>query len=65
MKPKEKARELIEKFYRGSEIGVNAAKKCALICVKELIITAEKGYELNAEIEIPYFKKVITELKNL
>lgn len=71
MTPKEKAKELIEKFYENDpEIGrsITQATKCALIAVDELIKENEKWHywhNLKSEEFVEYWQQVKTEIENL
>lgn len=70
MTPKEKAKELVDKFYV-CELGMyftwEVAKKCALIAVELKLdsyfpfVTIEMGYENSRE----YWEEVKTEIENL
>jgi hypothetical protein len=60
MNPKEKAKELVEKFrlnvvdYEGNGINGHKAKQCALIAVNEILEDTENIYfwhEVKSEIE--------------
>jgi hypothetical protein len=73
MTPKEKAIELIKRYYRDSDLLVEdltwiQAKECALIAVNEIIdsYTKEKsnGYIISDKI-ITYWEEVKTEINNL
>jgi len=74
MTPKEKAEELIENFYRYTynaavePYSYNDAKKCALICVDEMIKERKKfGYYDCANHQfkrLNFLKEVIIEIEN-
>ncbi len=66
MTPKEKAVDLIGKFYVFNYIGNSHAKKCALMCVDELLNTA-KQYECDIwdNKMITYWQTVKTEIGKL
>ena len=71
MKPKEKAKELIGRFY-ASKISTNRfrkeeSKQCALICVDEKFkpdFIGGKRYDLGLE-QILYWQEVKTEINKL
>jgi len=69
MSPKEKAEELIEKFYPhvqwrlGQEDCLSRAKQCALIAVDEILNTIEQIFETFEERK--YWQEVRTEINNL
>jgi hypothetical protein len=54
MKPKEKAKDLIRKFY---SIGANECKQCAIITVDEIINQYRDGSE--------YWEQVKQEIKKI
>jgi hypothetical protein len=77
MKEKEKAVELVDNFsnqtykcqpyagatYLEEEVGFEAGKKCALICVGEII---KEGYDNDMyQSRINYWQKVKTEIEKL
>lgn len=71
MNPKEKAEELLQKF-RGETDGIaaynydNVNKKCALMCVDELIKDNEKNESIvNGGLNKSYWQQVKTEIENL
>ena len=68
MTPKEKAKELVDRFLGIKKINPNAitrpynwqdAKQCALICVDEILNT------ILYDIEIPYWQEVKQEIEKL
>ena len=71
MKPKEKAKELVDKFYHNDiakitsdEQAMEDAKQCALICVGEIMkeqFYGTDGYYKRTE----YWQEVETEIKKL
>lgn len=74
MTPKEKAKELVDRFYAYSAgLGTNNAKQCAAICVDEMIKQNVKYYlhnggKLTEEIfkkENKYLFDVKKEIENL
>ena len=80
MTPKEKAKELVESFYRSmfdiklSDTHImQTAKQCALICVDEIInsspslpILADNGsFGSDIEESTKWWKQVKTEIENL
>jgi hypothetical protein len=71
MTPKEKAKELFDKFYSAipsDEIGenYNSAKQCALIAVDEILEdnVDDMSWEL-FDIRIEYWQEVEREIENL
>jgi hypothetical protein len=62
MTPKEKARELVDKFYYfTASFGDEQARECAIIAVEEVLLWRDlMGKEM-----IQYFEEVLTEIKNL
>jgi hypothetical protein len=74
MTPKEKARELVDKFYNidsdsymfdGFEMPVFYAQRCALIAVDEILsINNERLYQLSGFKET-FYKEVKQEIENL
>lgn len=58
MTPKEKAVQLVAKFYKYNHIGNSHAKQCALIAVDECLNTC-------VESMIYYWKEVKNEIENL
>jgi hypothetical protein len=78
MTPQEKAKELVNKFYQPlgylnmAEIAGNMwehGKKCAIICVDEIILEQCKSSELKNAVyqaeRIDYWQDVLTELNKL
>ena len=75
MTPKEKAKELIDKFntharywdcYWDVPLEVNHAKQCALICIDERIEEAEWwSRRYKADNVIKYLKEIKTEIEKL
>jgi hypothetical protein len=79
MKPKEKAKELVDKMssqtysyqpfagarYIVDEIGSEAGKKCALIAVDEIIKTLYEYHYDSESGAYEYYIEVKTELNNL
>jgi hypothetical protein len=71
MTPKEKAKELFDKFYSAipsDEIGENysSAKQCALIAVDELLwLLNEIDYDLNSDNAIIFYNEVKQEIEKL
>jgi len=89
MTPQEKAKELVEQFRPHTRLFTedegwfdhpNSAKKCALICVEEIITAVnafgysptiyddyETGGIANAEVKLPceYWQQVINELEKM
>lgn len=70
MTPKEKAKELIEKFHlqKGFYLHWDTAKQCALIAVEEIlshitITTNQSG--LIRDFQKQYWQQVKTEIENL
>jgi hypothetical protein len=65
MKAKEKAKELVEKFTLIDEMFIGSAKKCAIICVDEILfyypvaVDDERSKSFNE-----YWKSVKTEIQN-
>jgi hypothetical protein len=72
MTPKEKAKELVDKYYNFNtdenpfewctEIPIPVAKQCALICVEEII---EFGNNSNIREPMMYWNKVKEEIEKL
>lgn len=61
--PKEKAKELIRKFY---SIGANECEQCAIIAVDEIIKETDSYYDtLIASERKLYWEQVKTETENL
>jgi hypothetical protein len=58
MIPKEKAKELVNKFLQIYDGRVPQAKQCALICVYEIL-------EFHDRIDVKYWKEVKQEINNL
>jgi hypothetical protein len=74
MIPKEKAKELFDKFYSAipnDEMGENyeSSKKCALIAVNELskflVDVESEDFNLPDEFSIQYWQEVKQEIENL
>lgn len=77
MTPKEKAEELVDKFIpytekfhesnpgNGWEIDVQAAKKCALIAVDEILNVIAGIYDYDFEVLKPYWEEVKQEITKL
>ena len=66
MTPKEKAKELIEKFDKEFDDGYASWKyseKCALICVDEIIQSS--SWEYNEELHLEFWENVKDEIKIL
>ena len=64
MTPKEKAKELVNKFLQIYDGRVPQAKQCALICVDEMLgIYDIEGYD-GDDIEMAYLEEVKKELLN-
>lgn len=67
MTPKEKAEELIRKYYtfginkEGQTLSWHECKQCALIAVDEILLL----YKKNWNIESYYWQKVKTEIEKL
>ena len=62
--PKEKAKELVERFYwkiTENSLSVGQAKQCALICVDEVINDRAKRGKIN----FTYWQEVKQEVKKL
>ena len=72
---KEKAKELVEKFYNvedtewtvdnGCGISWNEAKQCALICVNELLTFREALFINEGSMAYLYLKEVKEEIEKL
>ena len=64
MTPKEKAKELVQLFYNNqcshsvTELAYKSAKKCALICVDEIL-------EFHDRIDVKYWKEIKQEINKL
>ena len=74
MTPSEKAKDLIKKYYRDSDLLVEdltwiQAKECALIAVDEILIEIRKIYDIYTEINIiniyQYWQEVKQEIEKL
>jgi hypothetical protein len=70
MKPGEKARELVDKYYNylPQWVNTNDAKQCALIAVKELISHSRNTamvYDLSFDESENYWNKVKKEIEKL
>ena len=72
MTPKEKAKELVNKFYPnvqwklGQEDCLNRAKKCALIAVDEILFSNNTIFETNIPHECwKYWQEVKQEIEKL
>ena len=71
MTSKEKAKELVDIYFKEVsdanplEDILVSAKKCALICVNEIIKMAYVGNNYDAQYEIQFFKKVKQEINKL
>lgn len=70
MTPKEKAKELVTRFYPevqwklGQEDCLDRAKRCALIAVAELLSETEERDEMRV-INNPYWMEVKSEIEKL
>ena len=78
MTPKEKAKDLLKQFssqtydyqpyagahYHTAEIGYEAGKKCAIICVNEIISMQEK-VNIRFDFNIEYWQEVKREIEEL
>ena len=64
MTPQEKAKELVSKYYIFNHIGNTHAKKCALICVNE-ILEDRKEVDGMRVINDPYWMEVKKEIEKL
>jgi hypothetical protein len=60
--PKEKAKELMLKFYHTDLTGQLDAKECALICVNEIMAEI---IEFEVTPRVRYWQQVKTEINNL
>lgn len=61
MTPKEKAKEMVEKYYNVSDMSVSIAKKCAAIAAIEVFNELDYSNE-NAVI---FWSKVKSEIENI
>ena len=66
MTAKEKAKELVDKYYIFNHIGNKHAVKCALIAVDEILIFIDKQMQgwLDADI-VSYWQEVKQEIEKL
>ncbi len=68
MSSQEKAHELVSRFYPHSfsefDGSLVAAKKCAIICVDEILEFEHNSFELETE-ATKYWQSVKTEIQNL
>jgi len=70
MTPKEKAEQLIRKYYtfginkEGQTLSWNECKQCALIAVDEILIIMNEEY-LSGALKIEYWQEVKQEIENL
>lgn len=72
MKPKDKAKELVDKYYKAIHSHkyhyVNeAAKQCAIICVQQIINANPYSNPLNTRqySTMDFWNEVLTELNNM
>jgi hypothetical protein len=76
MNPKEKAKELVDKFFKPElshllygVLKYDEAKQCAIIEVKDIIEMLEKLWSKYScdclHLELSYYEKVLTEIENL
>lgn len=68
MTPKEKAKELVDKFsdLEDGEMYIGKAKQCALIAVDEIISEIEPSVSMDViEARIKYWEEVKQEIKKL
>lgn len=66
MTPKEKAKELFDKYQiAGSQWYVDTTKKCALIAVDEIIEAIDWHYYETPNNEIEYWEEVKHEIEKL
>jgi predicted proteasome-type protease len=67
MTPKEKAKELIDKFWYSLSITLEQAKQCALIAVDEIISSNPHSNPLNTNVEstMNYWQQVKQEIQAL
>lgn len=79
MNAKEKAKELVDKFYPHAMVNssgflvsnedtvIKSAKQCAIICVDEIIKSNPHRYATDTWVilNIDYWKEVKTEIQNL
>ena len=63
MTPKEKARELVDKYHKIHAINNYEVKQCALIAVDEILNTIEQIFETFEERK--YWQEVKQEINNL
>lgn len=66
MTPEQKAKELIEKFRDDpftSQITTPGAKRCAVICVEEILSLLNQNFGANISIKQQYWEEVLTHLK--
>jgi hypothetical protein len=69
MTPSEKAEELVSKYLLATPIGfhIEDAKKCALIAVKEIILSNPHSNPFNTDVysTMSYWQEVKTEIEKL
>jgi len=71
MEEKEKAKELVERFYEKRVLDYQAAKQCALICVDEIlktdpmIIWGESDSGIDYKSNDDYWNEVRNEIEKL
>ena len=63
MTPKEKAKELVDKYYIFNHIGNRHAIKCALIAVDEILKVA--SFYNDSQAEVIYWQEVKQEIVKL
>lgn len=64
MTPKEKAKELVDKFRISKAITESYAKQCALILVDEILNIEWDEFEMSGD-EVMYWEEVKKEIENL
>lgn len=60
-KAKEKAIELVMRFFNEVDLGNATAKQCAIICVEEVI----KTFDVTMPQSFDFWQQVLTELKQM
>jgi hypothetical protein len=64
MTSKEKAKELVDKFYNEVKY-MERAKECALIAVDEILNIVKGIYDYDYEVLYPYWQEVKQEIEKL
>ena len=66
MTPKEKAEELVRKFYFNTSLTeIEEVKECALILVDKIIFECEKYFEAISKDRAEYWQEVKQEIEKL